>query len=282
MSKLILVSFADTRYRNSLKRLETQTRNFPFDERFFLTQENSLTRDYWRKLKPWLYRRGYGYWVWKYSIIKEIFKVLSYGDILFYSDAGLTWNDSKIAINRFNEYIDCLKNENDILVFEYPEEERIWTKGDILDAIGVYNDDTVYLSNQISGGFFGLKKTRRTECIIQKMVELCDIQKELVTDKRSKIPNKEGFVENRHDQSIFSVLVKTYPHVTIPYNKTYEVDELGVPNKECPIQNTRQKENERPIVVVLRNKFLMPWRFFLNIYFRWYRDYVFMSKGYPW
>jgi len=31
----------------------------------------------------------------------------------------------------------------------------------------------------------------------------------LITDKHSKIPNKNGFIENRHDQSIFSKMFKT-------------------------------------------------------------------------
>lgn len=44
MSKLILVSFADYRYRKSLERLERQTAGFPFDERYVLTERTALTK----------------------------------------------------------------------------------------------------------------------------------------------------------------------------------------------------------------------------------------------
>ena len=86
MSKLILVSFADKRYRNSLARLEQQTKDFPFDERYFLTQDNCLTKEYWRSLKPWLYRRGFGFWNWKFRVVREYMNKIAEGDKLFFSD----------------------------------------------------------------------------------------------------------------------------------------------------------------------------------------------------
>ena len=282
MSKLILVSFADKRYRNSLKRLEQQTRHFPFDERYFLTQDDCLTREYWRRLKPWLYRRGYGFWSWKSSIVKDFLCRLDDGDMLFWSDAGLFWNGTDEAILRFEKYIAKLSGDNDILVFEQPTIEQEWTKGDVLETLGVYNIDRICKSTQFLGGLFLIKKTDRTVELIDRLVDLCDIRKELITDKRSIVPNKEGFIEHRHDQSIFSVLVKTYPHVEIPYQETQVKDGNWDALKDYPIQARRLKEIDRPKSEIIKNKLLRPWRDILGFYFKRIRHYEYACDHYPW
>ena len=279
--KIVLVSFADKRYKYSLERLREQTIVYPFSDRFFFTEANSLSPSFWRGLKPWLYRRGFGYWAWKFALVKDVFDKLSYGDILFYSDAGITWDSSSQSIERFNQYISLLQEDDDILVFDYPLIEQEWTKGDVLEALGVYNNDSICSSKQIIGGFFCLKKTKRTISFVDRMLFWGDIKKELITDKRSAQPNKEGFQETRHDQSIFSVLVKTFPHVTLHYNLIQEVDESGNAI-DCPIRIIRHKEKERSVSTILLNKLVKPWRMVLNIYFRYFRDYEFKNTGYPW
>lgn len=282
MSKLILVSFADNRYRNSLKRLENQTRDFPFDERYFLTEKNSLTKEYWRKLKPWLYRRGYGFWAWKSSILKEYLNKLDEGDMLFWSDAGLMWNSTPTSLQKFDEYVKKLSGDNDILVFNQPTVEQEWTKGDVLEALGVYNNEDICNSLQFLGGLFLIKKTARTLELIDKLIELCDLSKELITDKRSSVPNKVGFKEHRHDQSLFSVLVKTYPHVAIPWQETQVEDGDWSKLADHPIQARRLKEQDRPKSEVIKNKLMRPWRDFLGFYFTKIRHYEYSCDHYPW
>ena len=52
MQKIILLSFADKRYKKSLDRLKQQTEAFPFDESFFLTQAD-LSKSYRKSLETW-------------------------------------------------------------------------------------------------------------------------------------------------------------------------------------------------------------------------------------
>ena len=282
MSKLILVSFADKRYRNSLKRLELQTKDFPFDERYFLTQENCLSKEYWHSLKPWLYRRGYGFWAWKASIVKDYLMRLDEGDLLFWSDAGIYWNYTEKSRSKFDEYIQMLAGENDILTFSQPTIEKEWTKGDVLKALGTYDDDKICNSNQLWAGLFLIKKTARTMGLIDHWIELNDLKRELITDKRSTIPSKEGFKEHRHDQSIFSVLVKTYPHIEIPWQETQVEDGDWDKLKDYPIQARRMKELDRPKSEIIKNKLLRPWRDFLGFYFKKIRHYEYLCDHYPW
>ena len=53
--RIVLVSFADSRYANALKRLERYTERFPFTERHFHTEKNTFTKKYWNN------RYGYKY-----------------------------------------------------------------------------------------------------------------------------------------------------------------------------------------------------------------------------
>lgn len=281
--KIVFISFADARYRKALDRIKEYTKKFPFDERNFLTEKN-LPREFLKELKPWLYRRGYGYWKWKPFLVCSFLKRMNDGDILCYSDCGVYWNSTEEALNRFNLYINLLDTTpKDILVFEEKYEEQIYTKGDLLKALNVYDNDKICKSPQIWGGCFIIKNSLTARRIFSQYLELCDYSKELVTDKKSTTPNKEGFVEHRHDQSIFSLLVKTNAHITIPTNEIQPINNDNWDSlKNYPIQARRLKEVGRPFTTKMYNKLLRPWRILLNLYFRKIRNYYFINKSYPW
>ena len=281
MRKIVLVSFADKRFSNSLKRLEENTRPFNFTERYFYTERNALNREYWKHLKPWLYRRGYGYWSWKSSIVKEHLDNLEENDILFWSDAGVYWNALETAINRFNEYIEMLDESGDFLTFQQPTIEQEWTKGDVLETLGVYDNEQICKSNQLWAGCFCVKKTKESCELIDKWVELSDLKKELITDKRSRKTNKKGFYEHRHDQSIFSVLIKSIPHIEISWNEVQVSDGNWSSMNMFPIQGRRYKEKERSKLDILKNKLLRPWRELLHLYFNYLRQYDYQGR-YHW
>lgn len=280
--KIILVSFADKRYRNALKRLEVYTRSFPFTERHFHTQDNIFSKSYWNKLKPWLYRRGYGYWDWKARLVKYYYDSADEGDMVVWSDAGVYWNSSKKALHRFSEYISRLNDSNGVLAFQEPYIEQEWTKGDLLKVLGVYDDIKVCTSLQLWSGCFIIRKQPSTIELLEKWEDINDINKELITDKCSVIPNKEGFKEHRHDQSSFSLLVKQMPHVEISWKETQEFHKDWSLLDDFPVQARRHKEQNRPTKEIIKNKLLRPWRMVLNIYFRHIRKYDFMGNGYPW
>ena len=281
MTMIILVSFADYRYRKSLERLERQTAGFPFDERYFLTERTALTKKYWRRLKPWLYRRGFGFWSWKASIVKEFLGRLDDGDMLFWSDAGLAWNCNERSLKRFEEYIGMLSDDKDLLVFEQPTIEQEWTKGDVLEALGAYDDEAVCCSLQLWAGCFLIKKTPRMIAFLDRWIALNDLSRELITDKRSTKPNKPGFKEHRHDQSIFSVLAKQFPHVVIPWQEVQPEDGDWSKIEGSPVVGRRLKEIDRPKSEVFKNKLMRPWRSLLHFYFKYIRNYDYRGK-YVW
>ncbi len=282
MSKVVLVSFADKRFRNSLIRLEQQTREFPFDERHFLNEDNCLSKEYWRNLKPWFYRRGYGFWDWKARLIKHYLDKANEGDIIVWSDVGVFWNSTPNALNRFSQYISSVNSEKGILAFQEPYKEQDWTKGDLLEALGAYDNENLCSSFQLWSGCLFVRKQVESCLLIDKWAELNDIKKELVTDKRSTKPNKAGFHEHRHDQSSFSLLVKQIPHVEISWKETQELNKNWDCLADYPIQARRLKELDRPKSEIIKNKLLRPWRDFLNFYFKKIKHYEYTCDHYPW
>lgn len=282
MTKIVLISFADKRFRNALKRLEGYTKEFPFTERHFHTQDNTFTKAYWRRLRPWLYRRGYGYWEWKSRLIKQSLKTINDGDFLIWSDVGVFWNSSTKALKRFSEYLSMMTNGINVLTFQEPYIEQEWTKGDLLMALGVYNDKEICNSYQLWSGVFLLKKSKDICDMIDKWDEINKIDKELVTDKSSTVPNKDGFKEHRHDQSSFSILVKRMPHIEISYKETHPEEGNWDSLVDYPILGRRHKLEGRPLFEIIRNKLLRPWRMILFVYFRHYRHYYFRGNSYPW
>ena len=286
IKKLIFVSFADHRYRNAMKRMEKYIESFPFTEKHFCDETNTFSKSYWRKLKPWFYRRGFGYWKWKADLVKYFFDQMSDGDIIVYSDAGIVWNHSEKALKGFQEYLNLLSMDKPILTFQEPCVEQEWTKGDLLKEVGVYDDKDICASFQLWGGCFILMKSPISEKFLNGWIALNDISKELITDKRSVIANKPGFKEHRHDQSSFSLMAKLSPHIEISWKETNVTDRSNPKawDKLCdnPIVGMRTKEMGRPKSELIKNKLLRPWRMFLNFYFRKVKDYEISVKGYPW
>lgn len=261
MQKIILLSFADKRYKKSLERLIRQTEAFPFDERHFLTQEN-LPKSFRKTLKTWKYRRGYGYWRWKFYIVRNLLNEMASNDVLFYSDAGNYWNEK--GISRFNEYVNMLNEASDegsILVFEEPFLEKDWTKGDIFRSFNLYNSEEVQMSLQIWSGAFAIRKTQFTMQIIKEIDDLYQNNMNLWTDRVSIINNLYGFQENRHDQSCFSLFIKLRPHITIGWQETNTLDLQDWSELEAfPIQGRRLKEKDWSVGRRIKHFLSMPYR----------------------
>ena len=216
------LSFADSRLKGPLKRIRCQARAFGFaEERTLIWTEHDLDPDFREKMKDHLIpgSRGYGYWCWKPQIILQALAKMSDGDILLYADAGCHLNPK--GQKRFEEYV-RMANEHGLLAFQsrspkgtkepdpryhfLPEGQ--WTKGDLLDHFGVRNNTAILTTGQIGAGILVVKKCNemhdlftRFRTVFLEHFELCD-------DTPSRSPNLPGFQENRHDQSVFSILLK--------------------------------------------------------------------------
>lgn len=237
----VFLSFADKRYVGALNALKECTKHFPFDERYFLN-EDDLPADYLRSLHYGLYRRGFGYWRWKSYLIRERLQMMNEGDILVYTDAGVYWNEK--GMKRFEEYMRMLEGDDFLITFQSSYLEKDYSKGDILEFTGHYNHDDVLMSLQLLSGIIIVKKCAEGLRFVEDWYDLCHHHFELISDRVSELPCIRGFVENRHDQSALSLLAKQRRHIEISYKETLPLSLDWSQMEAFPIQARQYKKKK--------------------------------------
>ena len=164
--------------------------------------------------------RGGGFYLWKIWIILNRLNSIENNDILYYSDAGSSFNPD--GSERFKEYIDLL-NLSDFgnLRFEDKKSqiEKYWTTKEILNFFGEDLDSNISNTTQLLGGHLLFKKNEHTKFFFEKFFEVINNDWKLITDFYN-FDQIQGFQENRHDQSILSVLSKKYGGVILE-NETF-------------------------------------------------------------
>lgn len=274
--RVVLVSFADSNYVSSLERIKVETGNFAFTKRYFYTE-----KDFPKELKENLHykkhRRGYGYWRWKSYLVKQVFNTLDENDIIVWSDAGNFWNVK--GINRFREYLNLADStDSGIVAFQQPFLEKDYAKGDLLRFLNAYDDMDIVMSLQLWGGCFIIRKTPVSIAFVNEWESIHLQHYDLITDKKSVAGNLIGFVEHRHDQSSFSVLVKKYTHATIPYNEVYDIYHKWDDMEFFPIQGKRLRHNDRASWQKAKGYLLLPYRYLLGLYLILFEKMYFRRK----
>jgi len=164
-------------------------------------------------------RRGFGYWLWKPFIICKRLNELNEGDILFYCDA-CTYINSNFR-QRFIEYIEMTKaNVNGNLFFEYLNPIGDWCKFDVIDELEAQG--LIYEKEIVPGVLF-TSATPHNKALFNLWYQTC-CNKHMITDTPSIRPNLPQFIEHRHDQTIFSILVRQMSPESIHSNLWNEVD----------------------------------------------------------
>lgn len=167
------------------------------------------------------HRRGAGYWIWKAYLIKKTLENLVENDILIYIDAGCTINpEGKV---RYDEYIAMLRNSNECIIsFQMHLREKDWTVKEIFNHFELDPDGPIANSGQIIGGILIMKKTPELLKMIDLILETYRADHMLVTDFYSKSPQPAYFRENRHDQSIFSIIRKLHGSILLRNETFYD------------------------------------------------------------
>jgi hypothetical protein len=249
-NKIYLLSFGNERFYGGLERIKIQANKFKlFDEIVIVTDKdlknNQEYYEFWNKHKDFIEnnKRGYGYWIWKSHIIQNLMNKINYNDIILYVDAGCNLNVN--GIKRMIEYID-LVNSSEYGIFGFQMNhlpEKTWTKMDLFEHFNCINDQTLN-SGQMVGGINFTKKCDHSLELIEKWREtVCNYH--LVSNDPSILPNDPTFNENRHDQSIFSLLIKTMGGTFID-DETYTVPFL-YNSINLPIWATRHSTNHMMI-----------------------------------
>jgi len=222
--KIILYAFASLDLKRSVKRLEEQALNSNFYDSIKIITPNNFDHHIDLKASDLLKKgkkRGYCYWFWKPLFLSRIMKEINNGDIIHYMDIGC--HIKKTGSNRFYEYLDFMTDTSKWLVaFQYhtnnikfldkikfqKREEFKYTKSDLLQYFQCLNKKEITHSPQFISGTFFIKKNNDAERFIEKWNQVFEERFDLIDDTPSHIKNFPGFIEHRHDQSVFSLLCK--------------------------------------------------------------------------
>ena len=205
--KIYLCSFADSFLTPSIKRYKQQAEDLNYFEDIFIYNEHAFDGNFKEIFHDKLNHntRGFGYWIWKPYIILKLLEKIDYDDILVYTDIGCHIN--KNGLDRLNEYIEIVK-KHDFLGYKLRIKDRKYTKSDLFSYFNVLNNKDITNTDTVCATNFILKKTDKNINLIRQWLDVFYKNFSLVDDSVSKIKNFDDFIEHRHDQSIFSILVK--------------------------------------------------------------------------
>jgi hypothetical protein len=111
------------------------------------------------------------------------------------------------------EYLSLLDSSKAILSLQYNQElvrllEKFWSTEKIFEHLGVGVDSTLRDTPQLWAGVLFFIKTPHTRELINTLYDLAITHPTLFTDIHNEYKRHPGFIENRHDQSILSILRK--------------------------------------------------------------------------
>jgi membrane-associated protease RseP (regulator of RpoE activity) len=169
------------------------------------------------------------HFTWKPWVISLALESLPVGDVLVYLDVGCTVNPH--GRGRFLEYLNTVACDDGIGVMGFQIEgqntDRKYTKGDVLEYMGVHQNSSVLDSSQIAGGLVVAHHRDEARSLMRQWRSLTDTAF-LWDESKSQIPNAASFIAHRHDQSLFSILMKTNGGIAIP-DETYPPGSRLVP-----------------------------------------------------
>lgn len=198
---VVLVNYASEGYCNAQKLQNKTALKHGFDKVYSYNKSN-LSTGFLTEYKDIIYeRRGAGYWVWKSYIIRETLDKMDMGDYLMYLDSAA------VFVEDVHILLDIMDRHGlNIMTFGPCSIEKKYTKRDafiLMDCDGVEYTDTP----QIWAGCLILKKCSEVYELMDEWAKYAK-NRQIITDDPSVSKNYTEFVENRHDQSILSLLCK--------------------------------------------------------------------------
>lgn len=196
------------RYYLAGKRLINQANELNlFDKTKFYSENDIKKTKFYKKHKHFIEKnkRGYGYWLWKPYIIKKSFETMKEGDILLYLDCGCELGEKKKK--NLKKLIKDV-NKYEIIYSSSGFKEKYYNKMDLIDYMNMNNSKCLN-SIQIQAGVLLILVNKKTRKLINEWYNIgCNYH--FIDDSKSKLANDKNFREHRHDQSIFSLLIKKY------------------------------------------------------------------------
>ena len=206
------------RYRDAAARLGGEAKNTGlFNEIFALSEADlgsKIHAKFYKKFQKFLEenKRGFGYWLWKPYLISWAMQNMADGDILVYADSGCEFGSLEKIKKVFSE---LEKKNNKSLVFN---RAGVYGYGDhaikpfcssiTLKALDPHGEIQNELMQEAT--VLAIKVEKITREFIADWFDSCSHTEYLIDPLPANEP--PGFIDHRHDQAIFSLLMRSkYP-----------------------------------------------------------------------
>lgn len=203
--KTYLISYSTKEFRESQGILRESAIKYGVDEVISYTEDDLLKTEFYLKHKQILDRkRGAGYWLWKPYFILKTLERIEDGDILIYADSGIK------IVSDLKPLIDICKNKKDIVSFnDIDYINKVWTKRDCFVLMDC-DSERYWNARHRTAAFHLHMKSKGNIYFIKEWLRYCSYEDVLTDKSNSRGDNLDGFIEHRHDQSIFSLLTVKY------------------------------------------------------------------------
>jgi len=205
--KVYLCTFATAEYAESAEVLRHSALTFGGFDGAFVYAEPDLAEV--RKVLPEglaAQKRGHMLWSWKPYVILDALRRVEDGDVVVYCDAAMYFAGS------FRDRLGRLLRHDDVsLIRNEGHRNRDWCKRDCFVAMDC--DETPFHdATQINAAIQAYRKTPRALNFLEEYRAHCSNERAM--DDFYRVPNYEGFVDHRHDQSVLTNLSVVHaPHV---------------------------------------------------------------------
>tara|TARA_B100000902_G_scaffold59643_1_gene66753 strand:- start:35487 stop:36290 length:804 start_codon:yes stop_codon:yes gene_type:complete len=218
--KIYFLTYGDNNFYLSKKHIISLAKRSKFFDFCISMGPKDLDYEFKNKYNEVLnYSRGGGYWIWKHRIISNLLEEINHGDVVVYCDAGASINISNPAKKRFNEYINIINSSelsNLRMECEKGYIEKYYTYTELFNYFDVKQESDIGNSLQLQAGHMFFKKNNDSKSYFKEYKKVLEFNIEIITDSLNNSNQIKNFKENRHDQSIFSLLSKIYGSEIIP------------------------------------------------------------------
>jgi hypothetical protein len=254
--RLVVFGAGSAGIEGAARRVAAEARGIPEITDAVVESESSLKSEhgsFWAEHRDFIQSnpRLFGFAIWKPFLLGQHLADLPSDWGLMYVDAGCVLRKGIAARKRLISYQHRAEHDGVwATCLDRPRwgedsfrEER-WTKADLLDAVAASRESR--LSPQWQSGMMLLAPTDANRSLLADWEDLSTNDAyRFSSDSPSRIPNAHGFVEHRHDQSIFSVLAKGRG-LTAVGDETWFAPDWFVRGRDFPIWAARWR-SARPM-----------------------------------
>lgn len=223
---IFFITYGTSEFKVAKKHLVMMAKKIDLFDSIFSFSPKDLNDDFKTKYAKTLsQKKGGGYWIWKHEIIRQTLEQAKNNDLVVYCDAGSSLN--YYAKERMLDYINYL-NSSKFSHFRFESEkdhiEKNWTTKELFDYFKIPLNSKIANTVQLEAGHMIFKKSSITEEYLQEYKKLLDFDVKLISDYYNNKSQNNYFIENRHDQSIFSLLSKTYGCVLLKNETQFKLN----------------------------------------------------------